>query len=83
MENDFERDERQERPNSWWRVVAPSLAFAGVQASWAVQIGHGSAHLRKLGLKSEWVRFFKKRLKEFRLRVLFFLTGFTLLCMPF
>lgn len=41
----------------WLKVLAPSFAFAGVQASWAVQIGHGTAHLRKLGLSNELVAF--------------------------
>lgn len=41
----------------WLTVSAPSFAFAGVQASWAVQIGHGTAHLRKLGLSDELVAF--------------------------
>lgn len=40
---------------SLWNLLAPSLAFAGVQACWAVQTGHGSAFLRKLGLRNELV----------------------------
>lgn len=36
-------------------VAAPSLIFAGVQLAWAVQIGHATAHLRKLGLSDKLV----------------------------
>lgn len=39
-----------------WSVVAmPAFAFAGVQLGWAVQIGHATAYLRKLGLPDEYV----------------------------
>lgn len=36
-------------------VCLPALAFAGVQLAWAVQIGHFTAHLRKLGLHERYV----------------------------
>jgi solute carrier family 45, member 1/2/4 len=36
-----------------WQVFAPCIAFAGVQASWAIQIGHSSAELRRLGVSDE------------------------------
>lgn len=39
----------------WWVVFLPSLAFAGVQLSWGVQIGHTSAHLRHMGLADKFV----------------------------
>lgn len=39
----------------FWNVVGPSLAFAGVQISWAVQIGHGTSELRKLGISDRLV----------------------------
>lgn len=35
------------------KALAPALAFAGVQASFAVQVGHATAQLRKLGLRNE------------------------------
>lgn len=43
------------RRMDWLKASAPAFAFAGVQASWAVQIGHSTAHLRKLGLSNELV----------------------------
>lgn len=39
--------------SEWLKAIAPTFAVAGVQASWAVQIGQSSAHLRKLGLSNE------------------------------
>jgi solute carrier family 45, member 1/2/4 len=38
-----------------WRVLSPSFAYAAVAAAWAVQIGHGSSTLRKLGLSDAWL----------------------------
>lgn len=35
---DFVPDAKGEPLGSLWRTVAPSLAFAGVQASWAIQV---------------------------------------------
>lgn len=40
---------------SWGVVALPALAFAGVQLAWAVQIGHATAQLRKLGLSDRKV----------------------------
>lgn len=39
----------------WYVVLLPSLAFAGVQLAWGVQIGHTSAHLRHMGLSDRLV----------------------------
>jgi solute carrier family 45, member 1/2/4 len=68
-ENDAGLQQQQKRPDSLdtdpishgkpadpaglWRVFAPCIAFAGVQASWAIQIGHSSAELRRLGVSDE------------------------------
>ncbi len=39
----------------WKTIVFPALVFAGIQLAWAVQIGHFTAHLRKLGLAHRYV----------------------------
>lgn len=36
-------------------VCLPALAFSGVQLAWAVQVGHFTAHLRKLGMHERYV----------------------------
>lgn len=47
--------EKKGKFSNLWLVVGPSLAFAGVQISWAVQIGHGTSELRKLGISDRLV----------------------------
>lgn len=37
------------------RLLFPAVVFAGVQLAWAVQIGHFTAHLRRLGLPAKYV----------------------------
>lgn len=39
----------------WYVVLLPSLAFAGVQLSWGVQVGRTSPHLREMGLSDRLI----------------------------
>ncbi|KAA8493918.1 Sucrose transport protein SUT4 [Porphyridium purpureum] len=43
------------RPARWYQKFLPMLAFSGVQAVWAVQIGYATPLLRSVGLTDELV----------------------------
>jgi solute carrier family 45, member 1/2/4 len=53
LETDAISQGKPQDPAGLWQVFAPCIAFAGVQASWAIQIGHSSAELRRLGVTDE------------------------------